>query len=258
MNQTYGCLCRGSERGAFPGLAGWGIPADMWQEAGPYGPAASMDGHGTMPLVPAAAPPTLAYVPDPGIKPQVVPGVIKPPANTITSGSPQPPSSTIMSAQPPATITTVNSSGTNTRLAGVVGISAPVLGQRTYGHGMAAPSYGGLFTRDAAAQCAKFRGKLAEARQRGQQGLFGNKQGALQADVSRWCGKALDEDQAFAVADQLYAEALAAGDAATTSVIDAAVDQQLAADRTTGYYAAGAVGLAAIGLAFLVFGGGGR
>jgi hypothetical protein len=195
-------------------------------------------------------------VPNPGYIPTVVPGFIKPPnsvieqgtapTGTITQGTARPPSSTIQQGRV---------------LAGFVGMSAPVLGQRTYGQGYAAPSaaatYAGLFDRDAAAQCAKFRGKLQQARLQDQRGLFGNRQDVLRADVSRWCGRAVDEGQAYAMADQLYVEAMAAGDVATAQVIDAAVEQQLAANTQTGYYAAGAVGLVALGLAFLMLGSGG-
>lgn len=254
MNVPFGCPC--DDRGAFPGLSGnrYGFPGAYWQESGPYGPYATMDGHGTEPPQVGSPPPTMVSVPNPGYLPTVVPGFIKPPGSVIEQGTA--PTGTIMqgTARPPSS--TIQSAPG--KVMALAGITAPVLGQRGYTQGYAAPyaGYAGLFDRDAAAQCAKFRGKLQEAKLRGQQGLFGNKQDLLRADVSRWCGKAVGEEHAYAIADKLYADAMAAGDVATASVIDAAVDQQLAADRQTGYYAAGAVGLAALGLAFLMLGGG--
>lgn len=238
MIATYGCCgCAGPTE--------YGIPGGYFSQLPPEGVAYETP-HASMvspvePLVPMQSPPSIVPIPD-NTMPDVVPGYLPPPNSVITETNPPP---SIVSK--PDTVQSL----VNVMPAG--GSPVPIQGNANYAGWYGKPS--------AQAKCDKFKAELAKA-QRGEgsgifgwfdgQGIFGNRENALQNKIEKWCGKAMTEAEAMKAADDLYKQAIATGDVAMEAALDEALAAQQAADRQTQLYAAAGIGIAALGLVGLI------
>lgn len=228
----------------------WGNPGGYIQEWPPeegWRPQASMTSAAGA-LTPGHAPPQ--WVPLPNAVPPTGVVTAAPPPPLVTASVPPPTIVKVPETVEPQIVATPS-------LIPAPGVSPGVArGMSGWGYtsawGAPAPSYGKLFGKDAQAQCAKFRARLKDAQKGrglfGGGGLFGNRKSVLQGKVEKWCGRAKSEKEAFQMADDLYLDALSAGDAAAAGAVELALEEQIAADRQTQIFAAAGVGVAALGL----------